>query len=312
MTNTTPSRFGQINGTGDVEAIFLKLFAGEVLTEFEENVLFKDKHQTRALSNGKSASFPLIGAATGTYHTPGNFIDSQAINHAEKVITIDGELVAPTFIADIDEAKNHYDVRAPYAAELGRFLAESYDRNVARCMVLGARAASPLTGRAGGSVITQANMLTDAAVLEAALFSAAQTFDEKRVPSAQGRNAFFRPQQFYLLAQREKLLNKDIGGSGAIKDGTIDTVAGIMLHKTNHVPRTDQSADATVFTKYRANYAKTAGIISTPMAAATLSLLDLSMDSEYEIRRRGTFMLASYAVGHDWLRPDCAIELAIP
>jgi hypothetical protein len=37
--------------------------------------------------------------------------------------------------------------------------------------------------------------------------------------------------------------------------------------------------------------------------------MDLAMESEYEIRRQGHFMVAKYAVGHDYLQPDCAIEL---
>ena len=46
------------------------------------------------------------------------------------------------------------------------------------------------------------------------------------------------------------------------------------------------------------------------MAAGTVQLLDLGLDSEFEIRRQGTFMVAKYAVGHDVLRADCSIELA--
>jgi hypothetical protein len=45
------------------------------------------------------------------------------------------------------------------------------------------------------------------------------------------------------------------------------------------------------------------------MAAGTVKLMDLAMDAQYEPRRQGTFMVAKYAVGHDWLRPECAVEL---
>lgn len=36
MANATPSRLGQINGANDVDALFLKVFSGEILTTFEE------------------------------------------------------------------------------------------------------------------------------------------------------------------------------------------------------------------------------------------------------------------------------------
>jgi len=45
-------------------------------------------------------------------------------------------------------------------------------------------------------------------------------------------------------------------------------------------------------------------------AVGTVKLLDLAMESEYDIRRQGTLMVAKYAMGHGILRPECAIELA--
>ena len=55
MTDTTVSRLGQINGAGDTDALFLKLFGGEVLVEFERATAFKGRHFVRPISNGKSA-----------------------------------------------------------------------------------------------------------------------------------------------------------------------------------------------------------------------------------------------------------------
>ena len=72
--NTTPSRAGQINSAGDVSALFLKKFAGEILTTFEENNVFKPLHTVRTIESGKSAQFPVTGIATASYHTPGENI----------------------------------------------------------------------------------------------------------------------------------------------------------------------------------------------------------------------------------------------
>lgn len=309
MTNSTVARLGQINAAGAVDALFLKQFGGEILTEFETNTVFKSRHFVRQISNGKTAQFPMIGSVTHSMHTPGNFIDGQTVNHAEMTITVDGLLVAPVFIASIDELMNHYDVRGPYSTEMGRTLAYEYDRNVARCGLLAARASSALTGRSGGSVITAANIKTDADVLVAALYSAAQTLDEKDVGNSD-RSGFFKPAQYYLLAQNPKLLFSEYGGSANISQGTVKTVAGIELVKTNHLPVTDESADTSVQAKYRANNSNTAGLVMNRMAVGTVQLADISMDVEYETRRQGTFMVAKMAVGHDKLRVDCAVELA--
>ena len=59
MTNATPSRLGVVNGATPANfaaetSLFLKVFAGEVLTVFEENNVMKDLHTMRTISSGKS------------------------------------------------------------------------------------------------------------------------------------------------------------------------------------------------------------------------------------------------------------------
>jgi hypothetical protein len=307
MTNSVVSRLGQINATGNDDALFLKQFGGEILREFERSTQFKNRHFVRQIRNGKSAQFPLIGTVTSSYHTPGNFIDGQTVPHAEIVLTVDGLLVAPVFIANIDEAMNHYDVRGPYASEMGRRLAQQYDINVARTFVKSARASSPLTGRAGGSVIAAgATVATSADVLATSIFGSAQVLDEKDVGEGD-RFGWFRPMQYYLMAQSEKLLNKDIGGSGALKDGTFESLAGIKIVKTNNLPSTNV---ATGLTKYQGDFTNTVGIVANRWAVGTVQLMDISLESEYEIRRQGTFMVSKMAVGHGTLRADCAVEIS--
>lgn len=306
MTNTTVSRLGQINGAGDTSALFLKIFGGEVLAEFGRTNVFKALTYVRQIQHGKTATFPLVGRATSSYHTPGNWIDGTAIAHAEKVIAVDDLLQANTFIAGIDEAMNHYDVRSVYSAELGQELAYRYDTNLGRVITLAARSASPLTGRPGGSRITDAAMATDPGKLEAALFTATQTLDEKSVGQTD-RHAVFRPAQFYLLAQRDRLVDTNLGAKGAVASGIVETIAGLPIIKSNQVP-TGQVTTGPA--KYQGDYRTTVGLVFHKMAAGTVQLLDLGMESEYEIRRQGTFMVAKYAVGHDVLRSDCAIELA--
>lgn len=302
---TNLSRVGQINGAGADDALFLKQFGGEILTEFEEATVFKNRHFVRQIKNGKTAQFPLIGTVTSSYHTPGDWIDGASVNHAEITLTVDGLLVAPLFLDKVDELMNHYDVRGPYATEMGRELAQQYDLNVAQTAVLAARSSNVLTGRPGGSVISAASMLTSGAALSAALFSSAQTFDEKKV-GVSDRWGFFRPAQYYLLAQQKDLINKDFNGAGSIAAGTIQTVAGIDIVKSNNVPSTNVT---TGLTKYQGDFSLTAGIVMNRWAVGTVQLMDIALESDWETRRQGTFMLAKMAVGHGKLRPECAIEI---
>ena len=303
------SRPGQSNLAGDALALFLKVFSGEVLTEFETNLVFKDKHFMRQIANGKSAQFPMVGKSTINLHTPGNDVTEDVVGHAEKVITIGSKVTAAHRIADIDEAMNHYDIRAPYSTEMGRALAKHYDYNVALSMLLAARSANPLTSRAGGTVLTDPDYASSGEDLEAALFTAAETLDVKDVPMGETRYAYFRPAQFYLLAQREKLISKDLGGSGEISKGSLATVAGISLVKTNQVPAIDETANAKLETHLRLNAATTVGLIGTPMAAGSVQLMALQTEAERRIEKQDWFMVSGYVTGHDFLRPDCAIEL---
>ena len=144
------SRLGQINATGgsyaNDNAMFLKVFSGEVLKAFDETNVFMGLHTVRTISSGKSAQFPNTWKATAGYHTPGNTIGGDSvINISETIINIDDLLYASTEIYDLDEAKNHYDVRSEFSRQLGLALAKQLDQRIARTFVLAARASARLS-----------------------------------------------------------------------------------------------------------------------------------------------------------------------
>lgn len=304
MANAAASRLGQINGAGDADALFLKVFSGEVLTAFHRDNVFLEKSMVRTISNGKSAQFPAVGTITAAYHTPGTELTGTSVPAAERNIVIDDLLVAQAFISNIDEAKNHYDVRSIYSDETGKVLAETMDKNLAQVGVLAARATSTITGGNGGSALINATYATDSAVLAAGLFSAAQLLDEKNI--GKERNVFLRPAQYYLLAQNTTMINQWYGGAGAISDGTILRVAGIEVVKTNALPNTNV---ATGVLAYQGNFTTTVGLVMNKAAIGTVKLMDLATETDYDIRRQGTLIVAKYAVGHGILRPECAVEL---
>ena len=347
---TFPSRAGQINAAGDANALFLKKFAGEILTTFEANNIFKPLHTIRTIENGKSAQFPVTGVATANYHTPGENIAEEAgpkylsdIKKNEVVITIDDVLLASSFLASIDDVKNHYDIRSVYSSELGRALANRFDQAIAKVFIAAARSATTVTGGNAGQIVDlSGNILTDnadaaddgdntaptGAELVAGLFTAAAGLDNNDVP-ADGRFCVLRPEEYYKLITggsgslvvSTSAANKDVGGSGSLASGTVPQVAGIDIYKSTHIPSTDLSAVATgdgaasndVFggsgAGYNGNFTNTVGIVSHPSAVGTVKLLDLATESEYDINRQGTLFVAKYAMGHGVLRPECAIEL---
>ena len=313
MSNATVTRIGQINQAGDVDALFLKVFAGEVLTAFDVENLALARTQVRTIQNGKSAQFPRTGLISASYHTPGAEILGKSMNHGEVVITIDDLLISDAFIANIDEAKNHYDVRSIYSTEIGRALAKAMDQHIFQTGVLTARSANVVSGLPGGSVITlaQAGDETNGEKLAAALFAAAQKLDENNVP-ADGRSAFFRPAQYYALAQSTTVINKDWGGAGAYADGKVLRVAGIEIVKTNNLPSgvvANGTVGAGTGNRYAGDFSKVAGLVMHRSAVGTVKLLDLGMESMYDVRRQGTLLVAKYACGHGGLRPEAAVEI---
>ena len=313
MANATVLSIGQVNGAGATDALFLKVFGGEILTAFEEANVVMDKHTVRQISSGKSAQFPATWKVSASYHTPGAEIVGQTSNLAERVINIDDLLLASVFIANIDEAKSHFQTRSEYAKQMGLALANQWDKNVLQTGVLAARASATVTGANGGTSLTSATTLyrTSATDLAAGLYAAAQAMDEKDIPEGEVRFGFVRPAQYYMLAQSTALINRDWMGAGSYSDGKILRIGGIEIVKTNHLPITDLTANQVAAMKntYNADFSKTAALVMTRQAVGTVKLMDLAQEMAYDIRRQGTLLVAKYAIGHGILRPECAVEL---
>jgi hypothetical protein len=308
MANATVLNIGQVNGAGATDAMFLKIFGGEVLTAFETECVTADKHFVRTIASGKSASFPATWKVTGGYHTPGTEIVGQTSNVAERVITIDDLLLASVFIPNIDEAKNHFDYRNIYATESGRFLANNWDKNILQLMVLAARASATVTGAFGGTSLTSATTLykTSATDLVAGIFAAVQAMSEKDIPASSGKNTFIRPAQYYLLAQLKDLVDRDWAeGNGNMANAQVLKVAGSKLVMTNNLPSTVVSTGPTA---YQGDFTKTAFVTTTADAVGTLKLLDMQSEMDYDIRRQGTLIVNKYLMGHGILRPECSVE----
>jgi N4-gp56 family major capsid protein len=317
MANATASRLGVVNGASPsnfatTNNLFLKVFAGEVLTAFDETNVMKDLHTSRTISSGKSASFPVTGKANAAYHTVGTpLLGTQTIKHNEIVINIDDVLIADTFIANIDEAKNHYDVRAEYSRLLGMALAKEFDTRTMRVGLLAARSSATITGGNGGSALTDADANTNGASLAASIFEAAKVMDEKDVPENE-RVCIVKPAQYYNLVQTTDVINRDWGGAGVYADGSVLKVAGVQIVKSNNLPTTNVSAVTGENNTYSGNFSTTAALVLQKQAIGTVKLMDLAVEQttgDYNIMYQGTLMAAKYAMGHGVLRPECAVEI---
>lgn len=313
LIRSNPGWDNNESGTYDLDnALFLKVFSGEVLTAFDEVNIAKDLHQMRTIDHGKSASFPVMGKASARYHTPGTAIlGSNQIAHSERIINIDDLLIADVAIYDLDDAKNHYDVRQEYSRQLGFALAREFDQKVFRVACLAARSDGLIDDEPGGTVLTNASYASDGEVLADGIFACAQTWDENDVLEWD-RSIVVRPAQYYLLAATTKVINRDWGGSGVYADGKVLKVAGVQILKSNNVPSESVDAVDGENNTYSGDFSNTVAIALQRGAVGTVKLRDLSVQqsgSDFNIMYQSTLMVAKYAMGHGILRPACAIEL---
>lgn len=353
MSNATVSRLGigsgstyttSYNATASTaqgqwdtnNELFLRLWSGETQAAFDANTVLRERTRVRTIQSGKSAQFPAIGKTIAEYHSAGAELLGKSIKQDQRILTIDDMLVSHTFIADIEEAKNHYDVRGEFTNQMGRALALTYDRN--------------LFAAAGKEILSPSGALADQGVAEAininaavsgvvdadgsggdqttntvaelidACYLAAQKLDEKFVPESD-RYVYVSPAIYYGLVQNDKILNRDfVSNNGDYSEASVMRIAGMQVVKTtnmaiNHgsLSGADQIGGTDRFPDFRSQYnadmSNFLALIMHPEALGTVQLLGLGSESSYDPRRLGTLMVSKMAVGHGVLRPECMIGI---
>lgn len=322
MALTTYSRPGSINNaTGaSVQAdLFLKKFAGEVLTTFETNAVFKPLHIVRTIENGKSASFPVTGTAETKYMKPGDNLLTDTVGgnsylsgiaHGEQEIVIDNLLTSSTFIARIDEARNHYDVRSIYTEEIGRALAKKFDKTIAQLIVNASRASASAPKKAGNGTINIGATPTGSTIAQG-IFKSAVKLDANDVPDDGERYCVLPPDLYALLVQETGGYER-ANAVGSYSKNSIMEIAGVKILKSNNLPSTAiTTAETNALVNYgnATTYANVGGVVFHKNSVGTVKLLDLAVESEYRIELQGTFIVSKYAMGHGVLRPECSVEL---
>ena len=326
MATTANSRSGLVNNTGtDYTNLFLKKFAGEVLTTFETEAVFKPLHVIRTIESGKSAQFPITGTASTAYHTPGDNILSDgsylsAIGHNERTILIDNLLLSSTFIPKIDEAMNHYDVRSIYTEEIGRALAKTFDKNIAQLVHLASGASANAPGKAGaGSVAvattlsTTTGIVADGVNIAKAIYDAVVVLDKNDIPDDGNRYCVLTPANYAKLVQYTGNPDKPTALGSYSKNSVVE-IGGVKVIKSNNLPKGTISAVTGANNTYNGTFTTGAGVehlglVFHKNAVGTLKLLDLAVESEYRIDLQGTLIVSKYAMGHGILRPECSVRL---
>lgn len=335
----TLSRLGAINATtgswADDNALFLKVFSGEVLTAYKRNCIFKDFVQRRTITSSKESQFPVTGRFLAEYHTPGDEITGQGdMAQNEVTIRIDDQLIASAAIADIDQLKNHYDLKSIYSTELGEALARQVDKRLARVICQGARVTtrdldanipsglSPDDPARTGTRIDLANATPTPDDYVAAVFAAAQALDEKDV-SQENRILTCTPEVYYSLIQSSRAVNSDFntpGSNGGYAGGQIARLAGFTIYASNHIAQGNVTAPTGEQgqTFNNSSVVSTVNMTATKMlafqrgAAGMLTMKDMTMvmtGNDYNAMFAATMLQARLIYGAGYLRPEACVEV---
>lgn len=326
-------RLGQIQGAGDTRALFLKLGAAEVLDAFQRTTVFKGKTRERNIRSGKSVAFPITGKMSARYHSAGVPILGEGNSPSdlnERLIELDGLMIADAAIAEVDELIAYYDVRQIYTTELGRALAYEYDRRVARMIYAAAgKTTEPLAKAANSGRIGATKTLTAgyaAATNQAkgdelvdALFAARVNFESKDVPT-DSLYAVFPPTEYFCLSQSSRAINADYnggsGGNGTIATGRTLQVGGIPVFMSNHVTQsayTNVTGDTN--TDYAQDLSKCRGLVFNKEAVGVVTLMEPSLQvtsGDWNIQMQATLMVARQSLGMGVLRAEAAYRVNIP
>lgn len=323
---TLPVLVGQEHNTGSDRTLHLKVWSGEIITQFDRATIMKSLMTTRRITTGKSATFPLLGRASAAFHIPGeNILTSGTIGSdylsnietSERVILIDNLLISSLVLNDLDSAMNHYDERAPLTAELGNALATQFDIHAMAKLFATAAEASKLTVTTSddpaGSTITvgAANTEPTGAQWLAMFWEAAESMDLNFVPS-ESRYFIVPPQNYYSLFNNtdlQKFIDRDVGGMGSNALAAFPKIAGFSIINTALFPTTNLSQATGDLNDYGTNMALAMGVFGHPSAIGTVQLLDVGIQAEYKLELQGDLVVARYASGTGTLRPGSAIAV---
>lgn len=312
---------GQKLSAGERDALFMKVFSGEVLTAFARNTVMMSRHQVRTIDHGKSASFAVMGRTRAKYLAPGTSLDDQRkkFEHSEKVIAIDGLLTADCLITDIDDAMNHYDVRVEYSRQLGEALAQSADcaiiNELANMAAKGDAVPENIPDNGAGAEKVQGTgkafeFETGLAISQSAdygnkiiegLLAARAAFTKNYVPMGD-RYCLLTPEGYSALI---KALMPDSANYQALFDpnsGKLQTICGFEVIEVPHLLNDGVDGKHELNTKITA--AKLQGIVFHRSAVGTVKLKDLAMERARRAEYQADQIIAKYAMGHGGLRPE--------
>lgn len=329
---------GQFNGSGNANANLEDIFTLEVEAQFQNENIADMLQTTRTISHGRSAVFDIYAnMGKPERHVPGAMIDPKTMKFGQRTIHIDGLCLQSVQIPEIDEMKNHYDIRQPATEKIAYSLAEQYHSDFFAVALNGARmTAADLTANGFPDGIPSNSAVSGAGAFGTttfdgdfwinACFEARRRWNEINVPK-NDRYLVVRPEDYSILASDPTILNADFGSQGSgLSEGRVLKLAGITILESNWLPSTNitrassaaatgagpqnfKSVGGSVVDTYGGDFSNTRGLFLQKRGVATVKLMGISTEIGWERLYQSHVAISKYAVGHGVLRPECLIEV---
>lgn len=313
------SRSGQNNNAGDDRALFEKKMQTDVLRFFQSTNVAKELVTVKTIQNGKSAAFPVVGNASASYHEVGTELGNKKIASTEREITIDKILEAHTYVPDIDDAMVHYDANSAYNEAIGRALGKKYDQDLFRMIAKAAQIND-------AAAATAAGLLTFADDIFSQPVSFAAAGDELLGDKVYAKIVeavsnwvdldivgepviVLKPESYYALLNNPANTGMTWVNDEASQTGKVPTVLGKRVLTSPHVPSADDSANASVLTKYQGDFTAIQGLMFSKEAVGALELMSLQLRSDYVPTRLSTLIVGKMLVGFGILNHSAAVAI---
>lgn len=290
----------------------MEIYSGMVLTAFERKTLFLNLVTTKTIAAGSSVSFPIIGQSSdGDTHThvPGSELTMSTIPVKERIININALEYYAMAVDKFEEKVLHFETRNELAKQAGEALAVKIDKAVGAAILT----ASQTSGTIGGDVVQPDGSEVNNDVIDSgstpaakgnalieAVFAAVAAMEAKDVIGE--KYLVVSPLIYSYLAQSDAI-NKDItsGTNGGLDTGTVMSVAGIKIYKSNYMPSTNVDVGGT--------NKKLKALLFTSECVGVVKLMDVTSEQNYIPEQLATLLTSYYSYGYGVLKPaaSCAI-----
>lgn len=303
---------GNNNGAGSS----LELFEGRMMTDvvlyFQETNVLRDLITVKNITSGKSAAFPIVGNTSAVLKTnDASELVVQNIKHTDRVINIQGLLVAHSYVTDIDDAMLHYDPKAAHTESIGRSLSKYYDEQAILTAISAGKIVDATTAASAGLkafdddrftkeiTVALANITSGAAIYAASV--AAMT--EYRSKDIVGDPSYlYRPAQYFALLNNPSQDGLTWVNDEYAQSGKVPMVLGGKVYYSPHFPAGTGTAGAIAAGDYL-------GLLFSKESVGAVELLSTSVRADYVPTRVSTLIVGKMAYGMGVLNHGAAVGI---